>query len=131
MQTIEEFMRGFFESREENELSYIQFRKSFRSRFFSEDCDWDSRAGTLAMNRSEELQSICETDKEATAITEFSIPFGKYAGKKIRLRYHLMPRNNSWLIHLVEGECVVCRGTPVENCQFCNGTGWLHTDSDN
>lgn len=119
MQPAEEFMNDFFRACTEEAKMELERRKSFRKKFFCNDCLWDSRDGVIERHESEAIVSVSTSDHAAEIITRQSDPFPK-------LRYHLEKTPQSWLIRSVDVECFSC-GEVVGNtdCVFCGGSGWL------
>jgi hypothetical protein len=119
-------MRQYFDERIVEEKREQASRAPFRQKFHTDDCRWDSRAGTLETIQSEKILnvSILNTKAEAEVITTRNssiLPNGVH-----QLRYHLQSNGDSWLIQSVDLWCFSCRGEKGnENCMFCHGTGWL------
>ena len=124
METITDFMNGFFACRNTEEELYLKSRESFRQKFYTNDCLWDSRFGTLEMNKSEAVVLVEESESEARVITNHRFQFRAVA-TEFRLRYHLELRNNNWIIRRVESECPACRGAGDNSCIICGGKHWL------
>jgi len=121
---IEEFMQELFLARAAEEKRILANRVGYRHKFFTADCRWDSRAGTLGMIETEVIVSIEESDLEARVITAYNAPFYKSGDKLHRARYHLKKAGENWLIRLVENECLACRGQGDESCICCKGKHW-------
>jgi hypothetical protein len=124
MQDVINFMRDFFCARIVEEQRYQASRLPFRQKFFSSDCWWDSRGGTLEMMESERIVSTDGSDLEAMVITAYNIPFFASGAKTHRRRYHLKATGGNWLIWLVENECPACNGQGDESCIYCKGKHW-------
>lgn len=123
MQSVEEFMQQYFDERITEERREQVSRAPFRQKFHTEDCRWDSRAGTLEMIQSERVLRASSTDTTAEVITsrESSRPDSVH-----QLRYHLQLNVDRWLIRSGDLWCSLCHGEAgTENCMFCHGTGWL------
>src|SRR4051794_20871738 len=124
MNQIEHFMQSLFSSRLAEEKQILHNRISCRQKFFTPDCHWDSRVGTLKMIETEAIVSIEESDLAAIVITSYNVPFYKNADQTHRRRYHLNRSGDTWLIRLVETECLACLGQGNENCICCKGKHW-------
>lgn len=121
---IEEFMREYIRDAVAEEQRVLASRTPFRRNYYSDECLWDSRAGTLETLRSEKIESVTVSGSEAAVITERESQLGNRADSRQRLRYHLKDVNGSWLISEVEVECPMCRGKQDNACIFCGGTRW-------
>src|SRR5476649_2042879 len=116
MQPIEEFIQDLFLARIAEEKRALASRASYRQKFFSSDCWWDSRSGTLEMIESERIVSTNGFDLDARVITAYDVPFYASGAKTHRRRYHLKATGGNWLIWLVENECPACNGQGDESC---------------
>jgi len=125
MGKIEKFMLDLFSARIDEEKKILADRAYYRQRFFTPDCRWDSRLGTLTMRESEVIMSISESPLEATVVTAYNVDFLETGLKLHRLRYHLKKADGEWLIKFVEIECVACHGRGDVNCYGCHGKHWL------
>jgi hypothetical protein len=122
MQSPEVFMSDYFRERTEQLKREIQDRMSFRAKFFTDDCVWDSRKDDLRRSECERVINVSDAGSKAEVITQPASPFPKF-------RYHLQTQLQSWLIKNVELECLVCGGTGRNGgCPACNGSGWLGFD---
>lgn len=130
MQQVEDFMRDLFVTRITEEKQILANRASYRQKFFSCDCYWDSRTGTLKMIETEQILNIQRTDSEATVITEYKVPYYISDDRAYRHRYHLKLGSDNWLIWLVENECPACRGQGDESCIYCKGKHWTSGGSN-
>ena len=124
MQEVKEFMRDLFLTRMAEEKRILVNRMPYRQKFFTSDCRWDSRAGTLEMIESELIVSLEKSDSEVAVITEYEVPFYASGVRKHRRRYHLKAGDDSWLIRHVEHQCTVCNGQGDEGCTGCKGKHW-------
>lgn len=129
MQQVEEFMRDLFLARAAEEKQILASRAGYRQKFFSSDCYWDSRTGTLEMIETEQIVSIKRTDSEAAVITEYKVPYYVSGARSFRHRYHLKVEGDNWLIWLVENECPACHGQGDESCVYCKGKHWTSSGS--
>jgi hypothetical protein len=126
MQTPEEFMRDYLREHIEDEKRELASREPFRKRFFTDECFFDSRSGTLRMWESEVLLSVSRSDTGATAITKYEMRTHTH-----KHRYHLLQGDRGWLIQCVDMGCPFCN-EKVQNssCRFCHGTGWRSGNPD-
>jgi hypothetical protein len=123
MQSVEEFMRQYFEERIVDEEREQAGRVPFRRKFHTDDCYWDSRALQIGMMRSERILSISSSDAKAEVVT--TRHFSASSGSVHQLRYHLKAEGDRWLIREVDTWCLSCHGVPGNSsCMFCQGTGW-------
>jgi len=123
MKPAEEFMRLYFDERVLEEQREQSSRVPFRRKFHTHDCFWDSRSGQLEMMHSETVLSLSSFDDKAEVITRREFP--GMAGSVHKLRYHLVPDGESWLIREVDMWCPACHGEAgSSSCRFCHGTGW-------
>ena len=124
MQSVDEFMRQYFKERIVEEKREQLSRAPFRRKFHTEDCFWDSRAGTLEMIQLEKVLKVSSSDATAEVITVRECP--SIPNSLHRLRYHLQVYGDDWRIRNVDVWCVTCNGeTGKDSCMFCHGTGWL------
>jgi hypothetical protein len=124
MQAIEHFMRELLAARVSEEERILESWIPFRRRFFTPDCAWDNREGTLQMLRSEEFDSVSVLDSKANVITSATNP-SRSVLQKQRLRYHLTVAENSWRVWHVEIECPNCGGRGDRTCIICHGNHWV------
>jgi hypothetical protein len=125
MEPVEDFMRKFFRARIAEEKRILASGAPFRQKFYTVDCQSDSRAGTLEMLQSEEIIGVSGSDLEPTIITVATVTFCPPIPQTHRLRYHLKAVSDSWLIWQVESECRYCGGHGDERCIFCKGKHWV------
>jgi hypothetical protein len=123
MQSVEEFMREFLAAHVAEEERLLAVWKPFRERFFTPDCPWDNREGTLEMLQSEEIISIAASESKPSVITAATI-LSRSVPQKQHFRYHLTATDR-WLIWHVELECQNCKTHGDENCPICHGKHWL------
>jgi hypothetical protein len=122
----EEFMRDFLRARIVEEQRYQASRLPFRSKFFADDCWYDSRADTIRRMESEKIVSIEQGTSDSTVITEQVIY--KLGGiKTMRFRYHLQTVNEDWVIRDVLIACLMCGGGGDSSCPYCKGKHWVDT----
>jgi len=124
MQNIKEFMHGLFSARIAEEKQILASRVLYREKYFTNDCLWDSREGTLEMIETETVSTVDEGDFEGTVITTFSSSFLKSDQQLQRRKYHLKRSGDGWRISLVEHQCPACRGQGDINCRYCRGKHW-------
>lgn len=121
------FMAQYFRDRTELIVMEIERRSPHRQQYFSPECAWDSRKGTIESSQSEKILEVSEAGDEVLVVTsgksQDSIAFP--------LRYHLRPNGEDWLIQQVEFRCPGCHGTGKtltgeadSSCKFCGGKGW-------
>jgi len=125
MKTIENFMQDLFQTRIAEQKEILANRAPYRQKFFTPDCRWDSRVGTLEMMETERIVSSDGSDMKATVITAYNVPFYASGPQTHRRRYHIKAVGDNWLVWLVENECLACRGEGDENCINCKGQHWL------
>lgn len=127
MRPVEDFMREFLRARIIEEQRYQANRAPYRRKFFHDDCVYDSHAHTLSRMESEEVESVDTKESDAHVVTTQTVC---YSGgtKTMRLRYHLQPQNDNWLIREVQTACFVCDGLGDENCPNCKGKQWLSAE---
>ena len=123
MKSISDFMWNFFEARVADAEREMRDRMSFRSKFFTVDCVFDSRTRTLEIMRSEEIDSIDSVS--STVITISRNSFKASVSERHRKRYHLVAMDSNWLIRMVEIECPACSCSSNEGCRLCKGTRWV------
>lgn len=124
MQPAEDFMRQYFDERIGEEKREQTSRAPFRRKFHTDDCFWDSRAGTLEMIQTEKVLAVSASDTTAEVITTRHSP--PRPDSVHQLRYHLRASQGGWLIRAVEVWCHSCRGEAKADCMFCHGTGWFN-----
>jgi hypothetical protein len=127
MQRLEDFMVEFFRARIAEEQSHQASRAPFRRKFFADDCRYDSHADTLVRMESEKVIAVERRESDPKVITEQTFHYSRGI-RKIRLRYHLQPFNDGWLIRDVQSGCFVCEGRGESNCPYCKGKKWLGTE---
>jgi hypothetical protein len=119
-------MRDLFRAKIADERDYQASRLPFRRKFFSADCRYDSRRGTLSRLESETIISVEERESRPRVITEQTFPFHG-TPRRIRLRYHLDILQDDWVIREVESACFGCEGRGDMECPYCRGKRWLGT----
>jgi len=123
MKPVEEFMHEFFRARLIEEQSHQANRAPFRQRFFTQDCLYDSHVDTLKRMASEKIVGVEGGPSNPKIITEQTFHY-KARARRIRLRYHLQPLADDWLIGSVQSACLVCEGRGDRNCPYCKGKLW-------
>ncbi len=126
MQSPEEFMRCFFVARTAELRRELETRVPFRKSYFTDDCVWDSRAGTVEASEAEDVSEVSRQGAEAIVITDY-VRKSDYLHRR---RYHLRQEKGIWRIQKGEFECSACRGKEQglprnPNCVGCGGTGWV------
>lgn len=127
MQSVEEFMTCMFAARTETLKKEALVRLPYRRRYFSEECLWDSRMSSVEGSEAEKVLDIWVDESDAKVITS-----GHSIIYSTELRYHLVRKDDSWLIRNVEHECKLCKNAALafNNRQCpCRGTGWLSTET--
>jgi hypothetical protein len=115
---IERFMTDFFREHIIARKKEVEIHSAYRDRFYSPECDWDSNKLALGWCEAEKIVNMMPIDRGAHVITAGFSPW--------RLRYHLRPEGQSWLIWEVATECPRCsRRGKTANCFLCGGTGWF------
>ena len=104
MQCPEDFMKRFFAARTAEIKRELECRAPFRKKFFTDDCYWDSRRGAVERSEAEVIVEVSTSITGPRVITREIDPFP-------RLRYMLIPSNESWLIQRVD--------------VFVEGQGWI------
>jgi hypothetical protein len=124
------FMRQFFRER------IAQFKREqassvhFRRKFYTDECDFGSRLGTLEMFQSEKVSSISSSGTNIEVITEREN--ANTPGMIVEFRYVLQPRDENWKICEVDLRCCSCDGKPGnDKCPACHATGWRNTKNYN
>jgi hypothetical protein len=124
MQQVEEFMQDIFRARKAEEKIILANRSDYRQKYFTDDCFWDSRKGTLEMIETERVVSSDKSGSAVLVITEYMVPFYSSGGRLHKRRYHLRAAGESWLICHVDHQCPVCLGQGDEGCKGCKGQHW-------
>jgi hypothetical protein len=123
MEAVEDFMRELLAARVAEEERILVTWRPFRSKFFTADCPWDNREGTLEGLRTEEVVSVTVTGTKANVITRAI--HNQTGVRKQRLRYLLTAVDNKWRVWHVEVECPACGGNGDQTCVICKGNGWI------
>lgn len=124
MKDIRAFMQELFAARIAEEKQILASRIPYRQKFFTSDCDWDSHAGVLKVIETEAIVSIEGSDSEPIVITSFNWLLPSVKFQEHRRRYHLKAAGDSWLIWLVQDECLMCHGKGDGSCLSCKGKHW-------
>ena len=99
-----------------------EIHSAYRKRFFSPECDWDSNKLAIGWCEAEKIINMTPVDTGASVITAGFSPW--------RLRYHLRPEGQGWLIWEVATECPMCTSRGKQpDCFLCGGTGWFKAKS--
>ena len=126
MQSVHDFMGEFLRARVIEEEALQSARLPFRKKFFSPDCQWDSRSRSLEKLRSEKVSSVEFSPTGPVATTSYRNPFSKRnSGTVLFMRYHLMAKDDGWIIRVAEMGCVACEGVGDATCPACKGRHWL------
>ena len=118
-------MRDYFRARIAEEQRELRNRAGFRQKFYTPDCFFDSRAGTIKMIESEQVISSTANGETEDVITVITNPLVKGSGPR-KQRYLLIKSGDAWLIREGQLACHSCDGKPGnEGCMLCHGKGWL------
>jgi hypothetical protein len=114
---IEQFMAEHFRERTSVQKQELEILAALALRFCDNECEWTRWGPSIQGGQSERILKI-----EPLRVGVHVISSG-FTG--LRLRYHLRPEENSWLIQQVDQECLHCyRNGPSPNCFLCGGTIW-------
>jgi hypothetical protein len=124
MQSVEEFMREYFQERTDMTRAEIVRRQPFCRRLYAPNCFWDSRRNAIAESESERILSVSTSEAAAVVIT---IGMYQRPGLPSRVRYHLNIHDGRWPIEEAEFDCSFCHGVEnfIKDCQLCKGRGWI------
>ena len=126
MESVEKFARRYMAEHIAEETRQQAGLEPFRRKFYTANCVWSSRPGTLECFQSESIEDISSSDDKAELTTRRVLPLSE---TYYFLRYHLETSGDSWIISQVDLQCCPCGGKPGNNdCQNCHGTGWLNTN---
>jgi hypothetical protein len=120
---IEQFMTDHFRDRTLAWKKETEIYGDHVKGFYSPECDWTRWVVSVQMSESERIVSAQPVGLGAQVITRDFNP--------LRMRYHLRPAGQSWLIWEVDTECPVChlQGRRAD-CFWCGGTIWEHKKAD-
>jgi hypothetical protein len=114
---IEQFIAEHFRERTSAQKQELEILAAFARRFCDDGCEWTRWGPSIQGGQSERILKIAPVRVGAQVISS------GFTG--LRLRYHLRPEENSWLIQQVDPECLHCyRNGPSPNCFLCGGTIW-------
>jgi hypothetical protein len=125
MQSVADYMQELFDTRIAEEKTILANRASYRQKFFSADCLWDSRRFTLEMIESERIVSIEDLGSQTLVITEYTASASPPSARTNRRRYHLKIQDDNFKICCVEALCAYCHGSGDESCMMCKGKHWI------
>jgi hypothetical protein len=127
-QSIEEFMREYFMARIADAEREQRSRAAYRSKYYTPDCLFDSREGTVEMIKSEQIVGVTANGDGGEVITTVRNPlFDHPPGKQ---RYLLIGFEGGLLIREVQLACYSCDGKSGNvDCIFCHGQGWTSVQS--
>jgi hypothetical protein len=115
---IKHFMSDHFRERTEKLKKETEIHADYAERFYAPECDWARWAVSVQRSEAERIVNMVPVDTGVHVITRDFV-------KGQRLRYHLRPNGQSWLIWDVDSECPVCyREGRRAYCFFCGGTIW-------
>jgi hypothetical protein len=110
------FMDEHFAARTVIARKEYAISREFASKYFAPNFDWTGSIVSAAWSEGEHVIQISEASDDFEVIT---------AGIHMRLKYHLKPRSQGWLIREVDRECVLCcRNGRKSDCFLCGGTMW-------
>jgi hypothetical protein len=114
---IEQFMAEHFRERTLAQKQELELLAAFAGRFCHDECEWTRWGPSIQSGQAERILNIAPLRVGVRVISS------GFTG--LRLRYHLRPEENSWLIQQVDPECLHCyRNGPSSNCFLCGGTIW-------
>jgi hypothetical protein len=126
---IEQFMAGHFQQRTEARKSEREIDVDFAKRFYSPDCDWNRFLPSVHASEREKILGVGRDGTEVLVVTS-GLDLGPGL-PVLRLRYHLRPSGQGWLIWEVDTECFLCRTQGRNaNCPICGGTIWNYSRLD-
>ena len=122
MQSVEEFMRRFFDERlaiaKEEEANRLPFRR----KFYANDSPLGGRDKHLRMLEMEKILEISKAGETADVVTTTEVKKDRFFPR----RYRLQGCSDGWRIFEVEQWCIECRGKAGNNsCPNCQGSGWV------
>jgi hypothetical protein len=121
MQSVTQFMEGFFKDRTEVLKKTTAITTAFRQQFLTERCQyWYSEM--VKESEEERILTVAEANSKAEVITT-----GCGTGRRC-LRYSLLGLDSGWSVDEVEWACGICDGTGVRKghpCKLCKGKGWV------
>jgi hypothetical protein len=114
---LEVFMAEHFRKRNISRKKELEIQSDYTRRFYSPDCDCSRWGPYGAESEAETVLGVELVDTGVRVIT---------SGLHImRLRYHLRPLGQGWLIWDVDVECLnCCKEGRNANCFLCGGTIW-------
>lgn len=127
MQTVEEFMREYFEAYSKLVSTQNKIAQKFQEKFFG-NIYFTMKQKEYELNYtyrkifSPEILIIEAEDDSAKVIVSES--FGYYPERR---RYDLLATDNGWRIYRNGSECFSCKGEGEsygEVCDYCNGEKW-------
>lgn len=114
---VERFMTGLAQERTAVCLRETEIYGDFARRFYCPEFDWTKHVASAGGGRQEKIIGVRVTDQETLVITKGLLPF--------RLRHHLRPLAETWIIGEVDMECPLCFQKGKETgCISCGGTIW-------
>jgi len=121
MQSVEKFMRQYFDELAAEVKREQDSRAPFRRKFFTENCPWRRRDGELELVRAEKVLTSSSSGETAEVITSLQ----RSPDRLHQFRYHLLASSDGWLISEVNIWCHRCQGEKGDkSCGLCQGTGW-------
>ncbi len=126
MESVEEFMRRFFEAQIAQEKREQASHARFHRKFYTDDRYLANRASRLQSLQSQKVLTISSSDTKAEVVTRRELPGSPEC--MYDTRYLLHATSEGWRICGVALQCCPCDGKPGKNeCPRCHGTGWVDT----
>jgi hypothetical protein len=114
---VERFMTDHFRERTISRGKELEIETDYVRRFYRPGFDGARWVPPAEASEAETLLGVEAVDMGVRVITS--------GAHSKRLRYHLRPVGQSWLIWDVDVECVFCsQKGPNPNCFWCGGTIW-------
>jgi len=128
MQSLEQFMKEYFCARIAEAKRELIERASHRKKYYTDECTFDSRIGTIKMIEfeSRSIISCSMAGDEGEVFTRTKHPRHDFGFKQ---RYRLKAEGEGWLVRRVDFACFQCDGEyNNKSCVFCHGEGWMNPD---
>jgi len=132
MQSIIQFMQGYFEDRTAANNTSCQSSDPFRKKYYTSEYLDDYRKSydnALAFELKEPAKVLSVTEAAQASVVTTLEPM---LDRQVPFRYHLVPCDGTWRISRREWQCFLCKGTGKRRkmtCDRCGGTGWRHYGS--
>ncbi len=123
MQTVEDFLRGYFRARTEWDRAIGNLYVPIAERFLSPNFAVFNSEKSVKDSEAETILS-CKASEGTTQVITSGCFGGQY-----RLRYSLSNLGMKWQIDNLELECELCGGSGKRKgreseCRLCKGKGW-------